>query len=204
MPNADSAFIRIALEHIYQARKPTRIIILERILALPPVRPPKLPSCDSLDFWRLIAPIKPRCGQTVLDSIPSDLSVGAAPQLWGETEWAQADMPETISVVPDSRIRAMFGRTDLNASWRDFYASYPGTGGFDSFSHALVSADGLQALGYAYHACGGLCGEWAYVWLRRDTPEGAGVCTVGSHSRFPSYAMRSNQRLELVVRQRRI
>src|SRR5262249_32549790 len=146
MPNADTAFIRVALAHIYETRRPGRIVVLERVLALPPVRPPKLPSCDSLELWRAISPIKPHCGQTVLDSIPPDLTVGAVPQLWGKTEWVQAEIPNDISVVADAKIRSLFGGTDLRASWRDYYTNYPETRGFDSFSHALITVDGLQAL----------------------------------------------------------
>ena len=168
----DTAFIRIALEHIYKVGRPRRVIIRDRILALPQVDPPVLPSCDSLGLRRFISPVKPPCGKTVLDSIPSELTVGAIPQLWGPPEWIQAEMPPGVSIVPDSTIQASFGKANLGTSWRDYYANYPDTRGFESFSHALLTVDGLQALGYVYHACGSLCGEWAYVWLRRDTVEG--------------------------------
>jgi hypothetical protein len=56
-----------------------------------------------------------------------------------------------------------------NGSWPAFYKRFPGSPGIMGFSRVGFSADGAQALFYASHTCGGLCGGGEYVVMdRRD------------------------------------
>jgi len=56
-----------------------------------------------------------------------------------------------------------------NGGWPAFYKQFPGSPGILRLSRVGMSADGTQALFYASHTCGGLCGGgWFVVMERRD------------------------------------
>jgi hypothetical protein len=56
-----------------------------------------------------------------------------------------------------------------NGDWPAFYKRFPGSTGIARFSRVGINAAGTQALFYASHECGGLCGGgWYVVMERRD------------------------------------
>ena len=54
-----------------------------------------------------------------------------------------------------------------NGSWPAFYKRFPGSPGVVRLSRVGINADGTQALFYASHMCGGLCGSGMYVVMER-------------------------------------
>ena len=51
--------------------------------------------------------------------------------------------------------------------WRAFYARFPKSGGLTEASWAVLSTDGVHALIYVGHRCGGLCGKGRLYYLER-------------------------------------
>jgi len=68
-------------------------------------------------------------------------------------------------LVDSTQIESIF----KNGSWPAYYKRFPGSLGIVEFSRVGFSADGMQALFYESHSCGGLCGGGNYVVMdRRD------------------------------------
>jgi len=51
--------------------------------------------------------------------------------------------------------------------WNAFYARYPRSNGYISFSRPGYDATGSHALLSYGHGCGGLCGDWGFILLER-------------------------------------
>jgi hypothetical protein len=74
--------------------------------------------------------------------------------------------PAKTRFVSEREIQEIFAAGDL-ARWETFQQKYRSQGWL-AFSEVLTTLDGLDALIYYEAACGGLCGESGYAWLRRD------------------------------------
>ena len=57
---------------------------------------------------------------------------------------------------------------DIGNGWAKFYKEHPNASGFWDFSAVGYSGDGLEALVYVGHHCGGRCGTGKLVLLRKE------------------------------------
>ena len=71
---------------------------------------------------------------------------------------------KSAKIVPSKDIEEIFAK---NGWWDEFYRRYPGSRGFVEFTTPVFSADGLEALVYLSHSCGGLCGTGWVIHLSR-------------------------------------
>lgn len=72
--------------------------------------------------------------------------------------------------VPSARLVPLSTITDIFADkgwWTEFYRRFPHSRGYLEFTKPTFSADGLDALVYVSHSCGGLCGTGWLVYLSR-------------------------------------
>jgi hypothetical protein len=63
---------------------------------------------------------------------------------------------------------ALAGFSGANLGWAGFYDKYPGATGILETSRAVLSADGNEALIYAWNGCGSLCAEGGLFLLERN------------------------------------
>jgi hypothetical protein len=80
-----------------------------------------------------------------------------------------ASFPAGTRMISKADIDARFDEK-IPRSWDEFKRRY-GAAGWISFSEAILSRDGLDALVYYEAHCGGLCGEGGYAWLHRDSQQ---------------------------------
>lgn len=78
----------------------------------------------------------------------------------------QKEVPTGARLISRSEIDAAFTRQDPSASWSRI-EQVIGSRSWQAFSRPVLSADGLQALVYAEHHCGGGCAHGKYFWLSR-------------------------------------
>ena len=69
-------------------------------------------------------------------------------------------------LTPREKINQIFKSRE--AGWDDFYKQFPNSGGYISLSRAGINANGDQALVYAEHSCGWLCGTGNYMLLAKN------------------------------------
>ena len=171
--SADSVVIRVALERWRFSKNPYEPLVKENILALGPIYRPVRPPCDSSPFPRPRPALPTPCGPVVY-GFPEELITAAAELAVRKEQWSKEELPNGIRLLPDSLVTSAFHpKIGTDLGWGAFYQRYPNSGGIWKFSRALITSDGTHALALVVHACGALCGETAYVWLRRDSPDGA-------------------------------
>jgi hypothetical protein len=74
--------------------------------------------------------------------------------------------PAAARFISERAIQEVFAGGGA-ANWSVFQQKYRSQGWL-AFSDVLVTKDGLDAFLYYEAACGGLCGEGGYAWLKRD------------------------------------
>jgi hypothetical protein len=77
------------------------------------------------------------------------------------------ELPYEYQLVPRGSITAMFKADDLEKAWKNFYVTYPGSGGFIQLSAVGFNADKTLALVYTAHSCGSLCGSGGYHLMKK-------------------------------------
>jgi hypothetical protein len=80
--------------------------------------------------------------------------------------FAQEEVPTGARLIPRSEIHAVFSPDPLSG-WSRLEQAI-GARTWQAFSRPVLSADGLQALIYAEHHCGTVCGHGKYFWLSRS------------------------------------
>jgi hypothetical protein len=78
--------------------------------------------------------------------------------------------PAGTRFISQELIDAAFSRLWIEDGWTAFRRQYKADG-FVSFSHVLVTSDGLDAMVYVTASCGSLCGEGVYHRLHRAGPK---------------------------------
>lgn len=68
-------------------------------------------------------------------------------------------------LVPQQTIDEIFAGKGW---WQEFYRRFPRSKGYLQVSKPAFSADGLNALLYVSHSCGGLCGTGWVMYLTRE------------------------------------
>jgi hypothetical protein len=106
--------------------------------------------------------------RTQFDSWPAELRAfldgsGQAPAV-GPFE--QEEVPTRARLIRRSEIDAVFSPSDPLAGWSRIERVI-GARTWQAFSRPVLSPDGLQALVYAEHHCGGGCAHGKYFWLSR-------------------------------------
>lgn len=69
--------------------------------------------------------------------------------------------------LPSGARAAFVNRSDVGTKSGDFEARFPNNFGFFVFSHVGLNLNKTEALLYAEHFCGGLCGGGSYVLMRK-------------------------------------
>jgi hypothetical protein len=132
-----------------------RVIVIESVsLAIPRI------TANSNTSWRAQFNGWPAELMAVLEGRGQAPAVGP---------FEQEEVPTGTRLILRSEIFAGFNPSDQLASWSRIERII-GAHTWQAFSRLVLSADGLQALVYAEHHCGGGCAHGNYVWLsRRDT-----------------------------------
>lgn len=88
---------------------------------------------------------------------------------------AEMKTSATFEIVPTETLEAIFRIEDgkdigqsLANSWKKFYEAYPDSSGFWSFSTVGFNSSKTEAIVYAGHCCGVLCGRGTLFRLSKD------------------------------------
>jgi hypothetical protein len=104
------------------------------------------------------------------DEVPSQLRRAASQPSPTESRPLSASVfPTGTRLVSAKAVQVIFAGSGIEENWSAFRRQFRSKGWL-AFSAGLFADDQLNALVYYEARCGGLCGEGAYVWLRRDTP----------------------------------
>jgi hypothetical protein len=104
-----------------------------------------------------------------IEEIPRELRNAAARTPCRTLQLEATGLPEQTSVTSRADVDALF-EAGIEEGWTAFRSNYR-TDRWYRWSHVLYANGQRDALVYSEYRCGGLCGEGAFVWLHRGSPQ---------------------------------
>ena len=142
--------------------EPTRYVLIDSTMRGGDVIDVTAPSGTSY----LRRALAPEFG-TSTDEVLSDYIAKSTPRI--PLDVAAFHVAPRIELLRQLPANSSAGAAPRNPGtfWSDFYARYPGSRGYISFSRPGYDSSRTHALVSYGHTCGGLCGDWGFVLLER-------------------------------------